>query len=112
MSIWQVLRSKWVCITVAMIVATVALTSMLVLQTMPPSTLVMATGPEGGAYYEIGKRYEALLTRSGVRVQLVSTSGALENLALLRNPHSGVSVSLIQGGVTAETDTNDVESLG
>jgi TRAP-type uncharacterized transport system substrate-binding protein len=45
----------------------------------------MATGPEGGAYDAIGKRYQAILARVGVQLRLVSTSGALQNLALLRD---------------------------
>ena len=62
----------------------------------------MATGAEGGAYHEIGKRYQEILARSGVRLRLVPTGGAVENLALLRNPRSGVSVALLQGGTTNE----------
>jgi TRAP-type uncharacterized transport system substrate-binding protein len=56
---------------------------------MPPRSIAMATGPEGGAYHDIGKRYQAILSRSGVQLRLVSTSGSLQNLALLRDPHSG-----------------------
>ena len=46
----------------------------------------MATGPEGGGYYEIGRQYQELLARNGVELRLVATAGSLENLALLRDP--------------------------
>ena len=72
----------------------------------------MATGPEGGAYYEIGKRYQAILARSRVRLQLVPTSGAIQNVGLLRARRSGVSVALIQGGITSETEAPEIVSLG
>jgi len=42
----------------------------------------------------------------------VSTSGALQNLALLRDPHSGGSVAFLQGGITSEADAPEIESLG
>src|SRR3954463_13757728 len=94
MSIPELARSNWISLGLVAVVATVTLACFLILQTMPPRTLVMATGPEGGAYHELGKRYQAILARSGVRLQLLSTSGALETLALLRDPHSRLTVAL------------------
>ena len=72
----------------------------------------MATGTEGGEYHETGKRYQEVLARAGVRVRLVPTSGAVANLALLRDPRSGVSVALAQGGTTSEREAPEIESLG
>jgi TRAP-type uncharacterized transport system substrate-binding protein len=73
---------------------------------------VMATGAEGGGYHEIGKRYQEILAREGVRLRLVPTGGAIDNLKLLRDRRSGVSVALIQGGTTSETEAPEIESLG
>jgi TRAP-type uncharacterized transport system substrate-binding protein len=78
---------------------------------MPPRKIVMATGPEGGAYSEVGKLYRAALG-DDVEVRLVQTAGSLESLALLLDPHSGVSVALIQGGTVGAEDTSELESLG
>ena len=55
----------------------------------PPHTLVMATAPPGGAYADVGLRYREILGRHGIEVRLVPTAGAVENLARLRDPHSG-----------------------
>ena len=71
----------------------------LVWRTMPPRIIVMATGAQGGAYFEVGQRYRELLAREGIELRLVPTSGSLENLALLRNPGSGVSSSPGQPGL-------------
>jgi TRAP-type uncharacterized transport system substrate-binding protein len=79
---------------------------------LPPHRIVMATGPEGSAYYEDGKRYQAALAKAGVEVQLLPTAGSVETAALLRDPHSGVSVGLIQGGVVGAANTAGLESLG
>ena len=54
------------------------------LSTMPPRSITMATGPQGGGYHEIGRQYQELLARTGVELRLVATAGSVENLALLR----------------------------
>jgi TRAP-type uncharacterized transport system substrate-binding protein len=82
------------------------------LRSMPPHLIVMATGPEGDAYYEVGERYRAALASANVELQLVPTAGSVENLALLLNPHSGVGVGLIEGGIIGTGDTSGLESLG
>src|SRR5262250_1441792 len=102
----DVLRNDWPAITIAVTAAAIVCAAIVMLHSMPPRVVVMATGPEGGAYYELGKRYRAELASAGVEVRLVPTAGSLENLALLRDPQSGVSVALIQGGtVTAENSS-------
>ena len=64
----------------------------------PPPRVVLATGPEQGAYAEFGKRYAALLAKHGIRVELRNTQGAAENLDLLRDGHSPVDMAFVQGG--------------
>lgn len=64
----------------------------------PPKKLVLATGPEQGAYAEFGKRYQAQLAQFGVEVELRATQGSAENLALLQDEASGVGVAFVQGG--------------
>jgi TRAP-type uncharacterized transport system substrate-binding protein len=82
------------------------------LSPLPPRTVTMATGPDGGAYQEVGKRYQEILARHGITLNLVPTAGALENLTLLRDPSSSVGIGLLQGGVTNGKDSPDLESLG
>jgi TRAP-type uncharacterized transport system substrate-binding protein len=53
--------------------AAIACAAIVMLRSMPPHVIVMATGPEGDAAYEIGKRYRAVLARANVEVQLVPT---------------------------------------
>ena len=70
----------------------------LVLQPQPPRRVVLATGIPQGAYAEFGGRYKSLLARHGITVELRPTQGAAENLALLRDPRSGVDLAFVQGG--------------
>jgi TRAP-type uncharacterized transport system substrate-binding protein len=78
----------------------------------PPQTLVMATGPDAGAYREFGARYREILQQAGVDLQLMGSKGGVENLAHLRDPQSKVSVAFVEGGVTTREETPDVVSLG
>jgi TRAP-type uncharacterized transport system substrate-binding protein len=82
------------------------------LRPLPPHTVTMVTGSEGGAYYEMGKRYQELLARQGIKLHLLATAGAIENLARLRDPRSGVEVGFLQGGITSEKESPGLVSLG
>jgi TRAP-type uncharacterized transport system substrate-binding protein len=83
-----------------------------VVETLPPHKIVMATGAQGGAYHELGIRYREILAQAGVEAQLLTTSGATENLTRLRDPRSGVDIGFIQGGTTTQKESPGVESLG
>jgi len=83
-----------------------------VLNPLPPSTVTMTTGSEGGAYHELGKRYREILSRSGVELRLMASAGGIENLRRLSDPRSGVSVGFTQGGATGDSDRKDLVSLG
>jgi TRAP transporter TAXI family solute receptor len=82
------------------------------LSPMPPRTVTMATGPEGSAYYEVGKRYREILAHQGIELQLLPTAGSVENLARLRDPQSNVQVGFLQSGMTSRKDPSGLESLG
>jgi TRAP-type uncharacterized transport system substrate-binding protein len=77
-----------------------------------PRVVVMATGAAKSAYASYGQRYREILARSGVDLRLRTTAGALENLALLRDPASGVSVAFSQAGTLAAGDADALASLG
>ncbi len=70
-----------------------------VLDPTPDKRLVIATGPEQGAYAEFAERYRPLLAAHGITVELRATQGSSENLALLRDDASGVHAAFVQGGV-------------
>ena len=101
----QFLRRHWLAAALLRPGPSILGAAVLLLRTMPPRTITMATGSEGGAYHEVGKFYRTILARAGVDLQLRPTGGAVENLALLRNPHSGVSVALVQSGTATARAT-------
>lgn len=82
----------------------------------PPKKIVMTTGAETGAYHAFGKRYAEALAKSGVRVELVTSAGSVENLSRLRaDAGSGAvraDVGLMQGGIADPASAQDLMSLG
>lgn len=77
----------------------------------PPSTLRLATGGAGGAYRAFGERYREVLARHGVAVELVETTGSVENLRLLGDAASGVDAAFVQGGTAAGAARDGLVSL-
>src|SRR5215813_9093673 len=108
MPIRAFLQHHWPAITIAVTAAAIGCAALVMLGNMPPHRIVMATGPEGSS----GKRYRSALAKAGVEVQLRATAGSVETAALLRDPRSGVSVGLMQGGVVGAANTAGLESLG
>lgn len=78
----------------------------------PPRHITMATGSSEGAYYHMGLRYQEILARQGIELELLETAGSFENLRLLQQPGGPVDVALIQGGAGLGSETHNVESLG
>jgi TRAP-type uncharacterized transport system substrate-binding protein len=74
MAVREFLRSNWHVVTIAVTAGAIVCAAVILLGTMPPRSIAMATGPEGGGYHEIGRQYQALLARTGVELRLVSES--------------------------------------
>jgi len=70
----------WRYLAVAGVLAIFLGASLFILKTLPSRELVMATGAEGGANYELGIRYREILAKDGVQLHLLPTSGSVENL--------------------------------
>jgi len=94
------------------VIAAVTWATLTIGNPFPPRTVTMATGPEGSAYHEFGDRYRQLFERAGFDLRLVPSLGGVENLALLGDPGSGVSVAFIEGGLTTREKSPDILSLG
>ena len=93
------------------LVAAVLWASAHYLQPLPPRHIVLASGAESGIYYRYAMRYKELLGRAGLVVDVRMTEGAEENLRLLLDPHSGVDVAFMQGGVASAPAANELAML-
>jgi TRAP-type uncharacterized transport system substrate-binding protein len=82
------------------------------LRPTPPRSVAMAIDPEGSFSAEVGKRYHELLARDGIDLRLVPTAGAVESMARLRDPKSGISIAIIPGGISNQQESPGLVSLG
>jgi len=82
------------------------------LRPLPDRDIAIATGPAGSAYVQVAERYREVLARDGVRLRLVPTNGAVENLEHLRDPRAGIGAGFVQAGTTSEQESPDLVSLG
>ena len=78
---------RWRNIIVVVAVATVAVLLLLWLAARfaPPTSLRLATGPEGEHEYQMALIYEQYMQEQGVDVEIVPTAGSLETMALLQS---------------------------
>jgi len=83
-----------------------------VLRPTPPRTVTMAADPEGSLSGELAGRYRDLLARDGIELKVVPTAGAIESLARLQEPNSGVSIAIIPSGITNQQGSPQLVSLG
>ena len=79
---------------------------------IPPDTLTMTTGMEGGSFVAFAERYRQVLARDGIRVRLLPSSGMVENLRLLSDGAHGVDASFVQGAVGKGELSTNLMSLG
>jgi TRAP-type uncharacterized transport system substrate-binding protein len=112
MIIGNYVQRFWRYLAAAATIAILLGAGVYIVETLPPRTIVMVTGSEGGANYELGIRYREILAKEGVKLQLQPTTGGLENLVRLRDPKSGASAGFIQGGTTTRKESPELESLG
>jgi len=81
-------------------------------QPAPPKKIVMASGKQEGRYGYYAKLYQAFLAKNGVTLELHPSSGAIENLALVMDPVSGVDVAFVQSGTGFSANAPSLVSLG
>jgi TRAP-type uncharacterized transport system substrate-binding protein len=78
----------------------------------PPDSLTMTTGFEGGTYAKFGERYKNILAREKVRLEILASSGSVENLKRLGDPALQADVGFVQDGTSSPAETKNLVSLG
>jgi hypothetical protein len=82
------------------------------LNSAPPTTLTMASGPDGSAFRKTAEQYRAILAKEGVTLRVVTSQGSRDNLALLEDRKGKVDVGFVVGGETPGKDAPRLVSLG
>jgi TRAP transporter TAXI family solute receptor len=78
----------------------------------PPHKIVIASGSKTGAYYHHAQQYADELRKEGLSIEVRETAGSVENLHLLEDKDSGVSLAIVQGGVANADEVKDLVALG
>jgi uncharacterized protein len=68
----------------------------------PPDTMRFVSGAPGGAYAQFAERYRQILAKDGIKLDVVPSTGALENLRRLTDGNDPLDAGFIQGGVGSE----------
>jgi hypothetical protein len=79
---------------------------------LPPRRFVIAAGIAHSGYDNYARRYAEILARDGVELEIRNTTGAVEDLELVRDPASGVQAGLSTLGFAQPGDEKDLYSLG
>ena len=77
----------------------------------PPRTVSMAVN-QGGTSEPIAKRYREILARDRIELRLVPSPGAVDSVARMRDPKSGIDIALIPSGITNQSQSPQLVSLG
>lgn len=100
--------NAWIVIVVTLVV--VALIQLV--DPAPPSELTLAAGSEGGRYFEIAHQLKRDLADQDVTLHIIETAGSGENMDLLIDEESPVSIAFVQSGMEEIFDSGDAELFG
>ena len=78
----------------------------------PPGHIRFISGPDGSSYRTQAERYKKIIEGYGVKVEILASRGALDNLQRLADPKSKIDVGFVQGGLSDGIDTGHLVSLG
>ena len=76
-----------------------------------PATIRILAGPDGSSYRNNADKYKKIIERFGVKVIVLPSHGALDNLKQLANPKVKADVGFVQGGLTDMVDGADLSHL-
>lgn len=78
----------------------------------PLNNIVIVSGPDGSSFRNTAEKYRKIIERSGVKVRILPSQGALDNLKQLANKSTRVDVGFVQGGLTDGINIEELKSLG
>ncbi|MGD1152607.1 MAG: TAXI family TRAP transporter solute-binding subunit [Syntrophales bacterium] len=72
----------------------------------------MTTGFESGTYQIFGERYREILAREKIHLELLPSSGSVENLKRLNDKSYRVDAGFVQDGMSSPAEAKNLVSLG
>ena len=77
----------------------------------PPSHLLISTGSEDSAYQDFAKRYQEILARDHITLEILPSAGALANVQQLRAGSAGINIGFAQDGLNSSERIAGAELL-
>jgi TRAP-type uncharacterized transport system substrate-binding protein len=110
----RALRSDlWVTVVPAVVLVAGAFAfTLLFVKPAPPKKIVVAIAPDEGGSRYYARRYQEILKRYGIALDVRQTAGSLASVKLLADPSSGVDVAFVQSGTATSDQAPHVVSLG
>lgn len=75
----------------------------------PKKELTIVTGSKNSNYYKTALKYQKLLAKQNVQLNVIETSGSVENLDLINAGKADI--GFVQAGIIDSNDKHEVESL-
>jgi TRAP-type uncharacterized transport system substrate-binding protein len=78
----------------------------------PPNKIRFVSGPDGSGYRNQADKYQKILARDGIKLEILPSRGALDNLDQLANRAAKIDVGFVQGGLAEGRELPHLVSLG
>lgn len=78
----------------------------------PPGKLIITTGPKGSMFYRFAERYQKILLRNGVNLEILASEGSVDNYKRLSDRKFKVDIGFVQSGITTGGIPENLVSLG
>ena len=78
----------------------------------PPDTITITSGLDGSTLRITAEKYQKILARNDVKLEILPSEGTLQNVQRLRNPDVKVDVGFVQGGLPMTDNSAELVSLG
>jgi TRAP transporter TAXI family solute receptor len=105
-------RRRWLLIAGAILLLAVSAWGVWVL--IKPAiqrTIVITTGADQGIYRGFADRYAPVLKREGIKLDIRSSSGSVENYQRLKDPDSDYEVGFIQSGTSSPSEEDHLQTI-
>ena len=97
---------------VLLLFAIIAFAALHFVRPAPPSALTIASGVPGSRFNLAAQKYQKVLARNGIKLNIAATEGSSDNLNRILAPRATVDIALVQSGLSEDRDIGDLISLG
>lgn len=97
---------------VILISLAISVAAYMLLDTAAPRTLTIVSGPPGSSLQRSAERYQKILAREGVLLNILPSEGSADNLARLADPKQKVDLGFVLGGEAKDAKYENLVSLG